>query len=67
MKTAFIYVSTRHGSTKKLVDAITGKDPVAVFDAQTVPAAHRRDFVFVHRGQSGCRRHGDLRLQSHGG
>ncbi|MET0017037.1 flavodoxin domain-containing protein [Oscillibacter sp.] len=39
MKAAIIYASTHHGNTKKLVDAIAGKYPVTVFDAQTVPAA----------------------------
>lgn len=39
MKTAIVFASTHHGNTKKLVDAIAGKYPVAVFDAESVPEA----------------------------
>lgn len=39
MKTAIVYASTHHGSTKKLVDAIAGKYPTAVFDAEAAAAA----------------------------
>lgn len=35
MKTAIIYVSTHHGNTKKLVDAIAAKNAVALVDAVT--------------------------------
>lgn len=39
MKTAIVYASTHHGNTKKLVGAIAGEYPVAVFDAESVPVA----------------------------
>ena len=33
MKTAIVYVSTHHGNTKKLVDAIAGENDVTLIDA----------------------------------
>ena len=39
MKTAIVYVSTHHGNTKKLVDAIAAADDVTVIDASAVETA----------------------------
>lgn len=47
MKAAIIYASTHHGNTKKLVDAISRKYPVTVFDAQTVPTADLRGYDLI--------------------
>lgn len=39
MNTAIVYVSLHHGSTKKLVDAISDKHDVTLIDAATMPTA----------------------------
>ena len=47
MKTAIAYVSTHHGNTKKLVDAIAAKHEVTVIDANAQKEADLEEYDLI--------------------
>lgn len=47
MKTAIVYVSTHHGNTKKLADAIAAKHEVTLIDAVTRKSADLNGFDLI--------------------
>ena len=45
--TVIIYASTHHGNTKKLVEAVAGKYPVALIDTEHTTKADLSDFDLI--------------------
>lgn len=47
MKTAIAYVSTHHGNTKKLLDAIAAENEITLIDASTVKEADLNGYELI--------------------